>query len=376
LTALYPDISDELSAIREIDEVLKNKWKTIRVNVPDAPRQIWKAIIWEALNRQSKDVTSAAVIWLTASSLINYLTIDPNERTLLMEFLISLRDKVEQKVTGEWEKSDHTVSDSEFFNYKPEEIIVYTAKTEKFEKDLLKACGPTDPAGTAIAGANSVWPSSQAPWAAEFAKIVTKAVGERIDKSAIDLKDSITAELNRLAEELKQGLVHINENVMGGVQAERLRDDLLWWRQTLYSRTFKASYRELEPAEASFFMAFDLYKLLPAIHPISVEYLLRESFRTAHNEQTQIKVKLSDLINKIVSSSNTGLIGKESGNYYKNFGDPLPLFASVTKGLGTESAAGDLISSLGLKEDIEISFEDLSVWFFRDLQAQRLAVQK
>lgn len=376
LTALHPNISEELSAIRETDEILKKHWRTIRVNIPDAPRQIWRAIIWESLNRQSKDVTSAAVIWLTASSLITHLTIDPNEREVLMEFLISLRDKVEKKANEEWEKPHQIASDSEQFNFTAEEVPVYTAVTDKFEKDLQKACGPNDATNTAIAGANAEWPTGNAVWAAAFAKLGAKAVGDRIDKSALQLRDSIVAELGKLAEETRQSFLQLDENLAGGITAERLRDDLLWWRQTLYSRTFKASYRDLEPAEAAVFIAFDLYKLLPAMHPISVEYLLREAFRAAHNERAQENIVLTEAINKILTSSTIGIIKNESDNYYKNFDEPLPLFAGITKSIGTGTSPKDLVESMGLKENTKIVLEDLSVWFFYELQAYRLVAKK
>ena len=376
LTALHPDISDKLPAIREIDVVLAKFWKTIRVNIPDAPRQIWRAIIWEALNKQSKDITSAAIIWLTSSSVINHLTIDPNEREVITEFLISLRDKVEKKAVGEWGKPEQITNNGKTFNYEPDKMTVYTAITDKLEKDLLKACGPTDTAGTAIAGANPHWTENQATWAAQFAKLASKAIGDRIDKSAVNVNDSVKDELNKLSEELKQSISSINENIFHGITAERLRDDLLWWRQTLYSQTFKNSYRSMSFAEAVIFMAFDLSKILPTIYPVSVEYLLREAFGAAHNKHTQEKAKLSDVIKLIVESSNTGIIEEETVNYYKNFDEPLPLFALIIRNIGQQDITNDLIKIIGLKEDTEISLEDLSVWFLRDLQAHSLVIQK
>ncbi len=182
----------------------------------DTPRQIWRAIIWEALNRQSKDDTAAAIIWLTASSLIQHIALDSNERELLMEFLLSLRDKTERRAVAEWEKPQLGKSTLESLRSEFGEINVATAINEAFKQDIIKACGPNDVDDNPINGANPNLPSSNtltnAGWAEEFAERMARAVGSRIDSSRKGLADTLRTELKAFAEELETLLSELNHS--------------------------------------------------------------------------------------------------------------------------------------------------------------------
>jgi hypothetical protein len=368
LTALNPNVSEEQPVIRETDEALRKYWKTIRVNVSDAPRQIWRAIIWEALNRQSKDHTAAAIIWLTASSLIQLINLDSNECELLTEFLLSLRDKTEQHAVGKWQKPQSAKLTLESLRLDLEAITVGSVINDEFEQDIVKACGPSDVEGNSITGANPNLPSTNAAnnakWADEFATRMAAAIGKRIDGSSGELIQTIQTELDKLLSTLSQD------------GTDSLRSDLLWWRQALYSNILKSSYRQVGAVEAAFFMAFDLHRLLPTLHPSSVEYLLREALRAAHNEQSEARVSLSVVFDKLRTCPRMKFIEKEIGNYYKNWDAPLPLLAQIKNSVNSGTASKESLTSIGLHSETEVILEDLAVWFFRDLQAHRLAVQK
>jgi hypothetical protein len=380
LTALNPDVSEEQSVIRETDEALRKYWKTIRVNIPDSPRQILRAIIWEALNRQSKDDTAAVIIWLTASSLLQHIALDSNERDLITEFLLSLRDKTERRAVAEWQKPQLAKPALESLSADFDGIEVPTVIDATFAKDIIKACGPNDIDGSAIPGANPNLPSSNAntnaSWAEQFADQMTKAIGKRIDNSSASLAQALQTELKVFTEGLEKHLSGLSQNVFNGKNTESLRGDLLWWRQALYSNNLKSGYRDVESIEAAFFMGFDLHRLLPVIHPISVEYLLREAFRASHNEQSQEQIKLSVALEHLTSSPKIRFIEKEIAHYYKNWDEPLPLLAQIKKDIVADISNQESLASIGLDKDTEVALEDLSVWFFRELQAHRLATQK
>lgn len=236
LAALNPNVSaEEHPAIRETDEILRKYWKTISVNVPDAPRQIWRAIIWEALNRQAKDDLSATVVWLTAASLFEHTALDAAERQMLSDFLLSLSDKAERRAGADWQKSqapkDSPAAETPAANF--DNVKVGTVITEKFQEDLMKACGPNDVEGNALKEANRYWANNNASWSADFAKIASQAIGKRIDGSSAALAGAIKSELQKFSAEIERSLAQSNRSAKSVKDGERLRDELLWWRSTL-----------------------------------------------------------------------------------------------------------------------------------------------
>lgn len=162
LTALNPNVSEDQPVILETNEALRKHWKTIRVNIPDVPRQICRAIIWEALNRQSKDDTAAAIIWLTAGSLLQHLALDADERELLTEFLLSLRDKMEQRAVADWQNTQLTTSAIEIPQQDLSRIKAAPGNNDSLNEGLIKACGPNDADVNVIDGANPYSPSTNA----------------------------------------------------------------------------------------------------------------------------------------------------------------------------------------------------------------------
>lgn len=299
LTALQPDVSKDDPVIMEVDQALKKHWKTVQNNISDEPRQIWRTIIWEALNHQAKDTTSAAVIWLTAASLFPHCELDPNERTVITEFLLSLRNKVEQEALSLWYQANQDIPQKLNFDFVLTKPEIKNAIDSGFKPDLVKAAGPTDAAGTALEGANPNWATSNQPWSDAFADRASKAIGKRINASAINLRDDLYSQLEESLNGLKEEISRFSENLVVEQTNRNIRNELLWWRQTLYSLILEKSYRESEPITAAFTIAFDLHKLLDGIYPVSVEYLMREAFKASEIEDADKKFPVKTILEAV-----------------------------------------------------------------------------
>lgn len=374
LVALHPDISKENSLIREVDEALKKHWKTIQNNISDEPRQIWRTIIWGALNQQAKDVTSAAVIWFTASSLLPYAELDANEYTVISEFLFSLRDKVETETVRLWNQSNQSNAGNPDLNFTLDKPEVKSVIDAAFKQELIKATGPNDKSGTALEGANQYSPASQLNyWSDTFAEQSAKAIGKRINSSAVNLTNDLYSQLGEFVEELKNSISQLSENLISENTYRQIRNELLWWRQTLYSPILRKGYRELDSAEVAFAAAADLHKLLSGVHPISVEYLLRETFKATAVEDFDKKFPLKYIVDKILADSDAKIISALTNDYYKNFSDSVPLLGIIKRSMNSGRIDEEDFGLLGLKSNTEITLPEFAIWMFRDLQAYRLA---
>lgn len=374
LVALHPDISKENSLIKEVDEVLKKYWKTIQNNISDEPRQIWRTIIWGALNQQAKDVTSAAIIWFTASSLLPCIELDANEYSVISEILFSLRDKVETETVSLWSQSNQSKSGNPNLTFTLEKPEVKSAIDAAFKQDLMKAAGPNDKSGTALQGANQYSPASQLNyWSDTFAEQAAKAIGKRINSSAVNITNDLYSQLGEFIDELKTNLSQLNESLISENSNRQIRNELLWWRQTLYSPILRKGYRELGSTKVAFAVAADLHKLLPGIHPISVEYLLRETFKATAVEDFDKKFSLKYIVDKILADSDAETISAPTNDYYKNFSDSLPLLGMIKRAMNSGKLDEENFGLLGLKSNTEITLQEFSIWMFRDLQACRLA---
>lgn len=389
LTGLNPEVPTADSSLAEVEALLTKNWKTLRNKYSDVPRQLLRAIILEAVGKQCENDTNAAAVWLTSSSVFPFLQFSPDEHALLEEFLVSLRDKTEEKAENLWRaetpKVTHPSSDE--FSLPAVEISTFTSSAKYLEEGLLKASSPADANGTALKDANPNYPNTGHPWAAEFAKRSTKTIAAVIDeissKSAGELKKGlaqIQENYQQSVSALFDSLQNVVEDLSRGKAAETMRNDLLWWRQSLYSRQLKIGYREIEPPEAALAMAFDLHRLSAAFHPTTLEYLLHEAFSSVFGEKGNKKISIADFAANTTKSKHSVVWRQSFAPLYKGWTGQLPLAALLKRKLdsvaGTSAESGEQKQMLETLSEIEIEISDLAVWLFRDLQAHRLVTAK
>lgn len=376
LAALQSDVSKDDAVIKEVDQALKKHWKTVQNNISDEPRQIWRTIIWEALNLQAKDTVSSAVIWLTAASYFPHSELDPNERRVITEFLLFLRNKVETEAKTLWYQPNQAEPQNLELNFSLKKPEIKNAIDGAFKQDLVKAAGPNDASGSSLEGANPNWANADHVWSDAFAERASKAIGKRIITSAINLRDDLYSQLEESLNELNDELSQFSQKVLTQQTHRNLRNELLWWRQTLYSPILQKGYRNLDPFVAAFTIANDLHRLLDGIYPTSVEFLMQEVFRAAEIEDAGKKFTIKLIVEKLVADDGSKIVDNSTGGYYKAISNPAPLAAIVKKSINSDRVAEEELDLLGLKSGTEITLPEFSVWIFRDLQAHCLANKK
>ncbi len=168
----------------------------------------------------------------------------------------------------------------------------------------------------------------------------------------------------------------VNKALQGAIVNER-RNSLLWWRETLYSLSFKRGYRSLSSAVATVTMAYDLHLQMPAFYPQSVEYLLRETVRATLDVREEsgvvsVTAFCRDLLESEEKFGLIQLLGQSPEEHER-----IPLLDFIKQILTTQNLDSQNVrNKVGIDPEKQISFGNLAVWLFRDLQARKLTISK
>ena len=388
LVALDPEASPQEPIFEKIETALKKHWQTFKVKFPDMPRQLLRAIIFEALRiRGEKDVATAAIIWWTGANYLPYANLG-RERDICREFLMHMGNIAEEQATAEWTSS---------YEYTPPTISAFEIKLnikppvideDALTKHLAAASGPNDEAGNETGpDPNPYLPNSPGPWVKKFAPRAATGISEVINNSYATLFKEIVGAIKQAGKDLNESSIAINTAVQNAInqvaqsaEANERRSQLLWWRQTLYSPTLKQSYREMDRATATLLMGYDVYKQVTDYHPQSVEYLLREAARnviTANEAGADTGLSLFEFCRQLQTNDRAAELRQELKAAASDEPGRIPLLRFVKAALAGEPLDADkLTERVGVKSDTIVNFEDLAVWMFRDLQANHLATQK
>lgn len=388
LIALDPAAAPDEPVFEKVETALKKHWQTFRAKFPDAPRQLLRAIIFESLRlRGEKDAATAAIIWWTGASYLPYTDLG-REREVCSAFLLGMGDIAEKKAAEEWANSyDYTAPDLPPFEVSFEEKG-YMINDKSLTKQLAAASGPQDAEGQATGpNPNPNWPNSASAWSYHFAPRAATGIKAVVDASLAALGNNMMEGFKQAGASLSSHAAAINEAVHGAIdqvaksaKANERRNQLLWWRQTLYSPTLKQSYREVDHAIAALVMGYDVHKQVADYYPQSVEFLLREAVRNivaAKDSDRADGMTLFEFCKQIQTNERASEIKQELKASVSDEPGRISLLRCVKNTL-----AGDLLDAerladrVGLKRDTIITLEDLAVWMLRDMQAYRLATQK
>ena len=163
----------------------------------------------------------------------------------------------------------------------------------------------------------------------------------------------------------------LEQQILQTHRSSRMRLDVLWWSESLYSPFLQVGYRDLSLPVAAAAAAVDLANIVPALAPASVSYVLGETVlrigRLLGDENTQTVTSFLQAI----SDAKT------------DFGDSFPRVPAIDArmplvGLVGEAAAGCHISPdvvrtrVGVDGSLTLRSAEFAMWIFRGLQAHRL----
>ncbi|MFY0563553.1 GTPase-associated system all-helical protein GASH [Archangium lansingense] len=390
LAGLDPDVPAEDPVIAQAEQALVHEWKSMNSVHTSPPIKLFRAILLEAC-AQAAEGKNAAILWLTAADTLPLVRMGKEEPTVrrMLETVATRTEELALVVPSIPANKRQTIPKVEA---KPAAQSPTPLKVER--QNLLSRVAAT--AGPnyrnnnpAPPNANPNWAFNQSPnWSWEFADRLHVVLADELDALAQAIskhQGQISQQVNDAQTELVgtfgNALTSQQRWVQDSLEASearqksaRLRLDVLWWSEALYSQSVRCSYRELSPALAAVVMAIDLLDHVVMPTPASVSYLLSETVsRLPEADFSRVQV-LPELL---------GALRKSRERLPREWLEPLSpppaegrlsLRDLVILTLGDRELDLDKsVKRAGLSGEISMSLPGLARALFRQEQAVRLA---
>jgi hypothetical protein len=383
LVALDPKVKDSDPVMQQVEMIIIKKWPAFKNSVTatkDKSTTYVRAVILESLSQLSKDdADTAALVWLTARDVIRHFQLG-SEESVISGLLQELADRTEENGQVAWGISRKLQA----IDFKGGEISVSSPKTttvsqEDLKNSLLRAAqhsgwkNLSNQIGDNPHNFNQHWAVFFSEKAAQgIADTVNAALSQQI-KSLSSFSTSIQKSLDVYLAQLQPFLEELNKVFISSITTNNKRSELLWWKQSLYSRSLNTSYRSLDRLNAAICMALDLAEQVDAFYPEIVDYLLRETLKDVYGEKAE-EVRL--LIDWLKDSNSLHKDIQSELNKHAAIGDERkPLLTAWANVLQSDETA-NFFTETGIDKKAKLMVSDLAVWLFHGLQAQKLAAAK
>ncbi len=386
LVALDPKVKGSDQVVQQVEEIIIKKWSTFKNGVTatnDTSTTYVRAVILEALSQLSKnDSATATLIWLTVRDVIEHYQLGAEESSI-RGLLQDLADRTEESGQARWEVS-HKLQVSEFNEVEISTSAVRAAEIdqETLTKRLLDANVHSAYSEQAGGGTNPHGLNNHSSWqyfqfmsetaAQGITKVVNSALTQQA-KSFSTISSSIKESLDDYFAQFQPFFEDLNGSIVNSIAANNKRSELLWWKQSLYSRSLNTSYRSLDLLNATVCMAYDLAEQVEPIYPESLDYLLRETLKEVHGDQAAEGRPLTEWLKDSFSLHEN--IQSELKVYAASEEQRKPLLNAWANFLNSGESA-DFFTETGIDENTKLTASDLGVWLFHGLQAQKLVTDK
>ncbi len=348
------EIPDDDSIMQLCRDAIAVHWPTYGSRFPAKTVQLFRATLLQALASMTgpeADVSNSGIIYYTTCGLLPYFVTGNNDG-IFREFLNDLAQSVEDEAIKTW--TSPRSLDFQKIQY-GDGVPSAPAIDANALKELLKnAIGPAG--GT---GANPNWPSSNSPdWLEFFGNGSANAI-------ATTIRNAINGAIPKIVTQSRSDSQTTAKALYDSRSAADLyRAELLYWKEALYSPSKRDSYRHLSADGTIYWAARDLQARVPPFHPLSVEFFLRETVRSAIGEK---EVKKRFTLEQFISGATYDIELKDvnSSNLDGRRLTPLQALESVAANKSdAHSAAGtqrDFISISGSeRRDGGASFSQFS----------------
>jgi len=383
LIALDPQVSEEDPSVAEVESVIIKNWPTFKnsTSTKDKPTTYVRVVILQALAEIAKDETIGAIIWLTGRNVLAFYQTQ-KEREPMITLLKDIGFRYERDSRKYWSLNDSSISS---FTTPKNISLTYTkfSPIDKTELTNHLLAAAVHNAWVEQAGkAENPYVSNQGnwQWPKFFAERAGKGLTEMFNKAFTSQEQSLATVAGSLQKEVNEYLgqfqVHF-ETVAKSLNlssvAANKRNDLLWWKQTMFSPILNDTYRIQDPILTAISMTVDLSNLVGSMYPESVNYLLREALRDVYGESSNEKQSFSVWIESILKLS--GSLG-EIINPFENNGAGRKSLGSAVANAILSHDGSKFSKETGIDLGQQLSLADLAVWLFHDLQALKISTQR
>ncbi len=386
LLAINPNIKDTEPLLDEVEAIAKSKNKLLLSRSNDRPVTALRAIILSALeilvdSEQKFHEDYAKIIYLTAKESFGYIDFASAEEGKIIEafirllgekgelfsrrkwkvnmvsFLNEIVTKFELKLTETFPSTNNSfLTSKKIANVKLEQTDSYNRRSV-----------------SRIEGINA---DSFNTWSKEFVKKASSAITGEINnqlkaqnKSINEFSSEISKELNKFTTSLNTFVSNSINNSLSGINALVERDQLNWWKESLYSASKWCSYRAIEnPVALAFLMSHDCGALTHPHSPESVDYFLMETFRKVENKEESLSFQ--EILTALSTADCEWL------------GEIIPATSETTSIISLPDFLVGFVHGLYTQEDFEkLTYISLAekikpaafcVWLFHYFQSKRL----
>ncbi|MDO7877737.1 GTPase-associated system all-helical protein GASH [Hymenobacter sp. ASUV-10] len=375
LAALDADIPTDNPRIVATYELLKKHWGSVEGKYPEAPRGILRGIMLSALYQLGTESDKLCrIIYYTASGYAQFVHFG-SEQSIIDRILQEFGGDVENEAAREWAlASVPTVPALETFKLKEFKLGNAEVDTASLETALKEAIGG-DENGYYSYVQNS---NANSQWGTHYASTASAGIAEAIQETVQNLGESLStesleAEINKFFNSVRASLTKTFKESFQSLLAVEQRSKLLWWKETLYSTTLRKGYREIDAAVLPVVMAIDLAKLLPEVTPVSVDYLLTDTYRAIQSAAPASQT-LPELLDPFENDAHQQLLAPHLATM-TDCGTRTTLTAFLAQVIQGQKTLKKLTAATGLRAEVQASPEQLAVLVLHDLLTERL-IQK
>jgi hypothetical protein len=317
-------------------------------------------VIFETLEKMSLEIDVANLIWLCSRNIQKHYKLKGKEKELIIQFITKLGNKIETNAAENWSIS----SGSKIPGLKIEIAKLTDVSIDITElENHLKAASIHS--GLGNSGENPQYPSHNALiWPNFFSQRAARGITETINKALNQQSVKISEIQNKLQEIINKALTHVLTENQQNNNSLQMRNELLWWKESCYSKTLKHSYRDSQNGMLQIILALDYNAFMPFICPQSVDYFLKETHKGIIKEDDK-KIKFLEIL-KLIDSSKETLKQYLTEDTFED--ERISLSDFINGYIFGKYSINQIKNNVGISENTELTLSEFTLWLFHDLQ--------
>lgn len=366
LASIDPQVLVDNLDIQEMQALIIKNWKTFLTNSKDTPVTYIRAVMFEALTSVSKDIQFANLIWLTGRNVYAHMKLKGAEKKLISEFLLKMGNAVEQKAMTDWLLPSVVEIEELSVNF---EISAGAVDKSALQKRLASASGPHNEDNTPSSdNPNPHFPNAGGPWSFEFAPRAAAAIANLVNKALKDQAGELSSYIARIEEVVNTLIGQAQTEILQKNSMLQMRTQLLWWKEASYSPSLKQPYKLQSKGLLQIIVAKDYASFVPLIYPVSADFFLSQ----AHGElfpDHETKVSIADALSAIDNSkSKLKPVFRESDRA----DGKVSLLHFITGLIWGKYNIDEVEAKVGIGKSIKITWSELTLWLFHDMQSLKI----
>jgi len=374
LAAINPHINIENSQLQEVQKIIQEEWKFFvkSTKQTDIQRTILRVVVLNTLDYLiENDDKKAAILWLSCQHVYQYANIaNKNEAKIIHDLIQKASERYSVLAT-----EDFQIIAPEFgFDLPKVSSVKLPVNNERKADVILNKINDIPEIQSNVQKVNYtniIYPSVSNfnTWYENFSSKLSTTLEELTTTE----REAIKKYLQSVDKELKKVYQVFTEEIPNQIQTSlhslSNNNNLIWWKETLFSNSLQDSYREKPDLVQVAAMAYDLAYDLNGYTPISVDFFLKETLQKVQPETTNVSLK--DLSEKFLSEENEFYLSKVLPEKEIEKNTSLSLLDFLTAKFHQKSKT-NIATAIGIDETKKLTNAELLVWLFHDFQALKL----